>query len=85
MEVLGRDTVREAYRVAIDLDGDRVVGLIPEVVMASRLPLTGGHGHAQAYDWISRHTSQIEDTLKTPATGAGTIRPPFDTVVLAEE
>jgi len=85
MEVLGRDPVREAYRVAADVGGQRVVGLIPETVMACGVPLTGGRGHGLAYDWIARHTRQIEETLTTLATGAGQIRPPFDTVVLAEE
>jgi hypothetical protein len=84
MEVLGRDAANEAYRIAIDHGGRRVVGLLPEAVMA-RGPLVGGHGHATAYDWIARHRREIETTLKTLADGTGRPKAPFDAMVLAEE
>jgi len=85
VEVLGRDPVAEAYRVAAVVDGRRVVGLLPERLISAGLPLTGGHGHQTAYEWIARHTGKIEETLKTLATGRGRVKAPFDAVVLVEE
>jgi hypothetical protein len=84
MEVLGRDAAKGAYRVAIEHGGRRVIGLLPEAVIARRT-LTGGHGHATAYDWIARHEREIETTLKTMADGTGRPKAPFDAMVLAEE
>ena len=84
MEVLGRDAAKGAYRVSIDYGGQRVVGLLPEAIMA-RGPLTGGQGHATAYDWIARHEREIETTLKTLADGTGRPKAPFDAMVLTEE
>ena len=83
MEVLGRDAVREGYRVALDGDG-RLVGLVPEALIAAGGRLTGGHGHRTAYDWLSAHVRDIEDTLRTRAAG-GRPKPPFDRIVLEEE
>ncbi len=64
MEVLGRDSAREAYRVAIGGPDARITGLIPDRVISRTLQLTGGRGHQTAYDWIARHAHDIEDTLK---------------------
>ncbi len=60
MEVLGRDSAREAYRVT----SNGVTGLIPDRVISRTMELTGGRGHQTAYDWIARHSNDIEDTLK---------------------
>ena len=60
MEILGRDSVREAYRVA----ANGVTGLIPDHVISSDMKLTGGRGHQTAYEWLARHSKDIEDTLK---------------------
>ena len=84
MEVLGRDAANEAYRVAINHGGRRVVGLLPEAIMA-RGPLTGGHGHATAYDWIARHRREIETTLKTLADETGRPSAPFNAIVLESD
>jgi hypothetical protein len=83
MEVLGRDAAREGYRVATGGDG-RLVGLVPETLIAEGVRLTGGHGHRTAYDWLARHAREIEDTLRTRAAG-GRPKPPFDRIVLEEE
>jgi len=79
MEVLGRDGAAEAYRVA----HDGIVGLLPEALIADH-SLTGGHGHATAYDWIARHAHEIETTLKTLRDG-GRPDAPFDRMALVEE
>jgi hypothetical protein len=84
MEVLGRDSAREAIRVAVSRSGGRIVGLVPEALIASGVPLTGGHGHRTAYDWLAAHAREIEDTLRTRAAG-GCPRAPFDRIVLEEE
>ena len=83
MEVLGRDAAREAYRVATGEAG-RLVGLVPDGLIAEGVRLTGGHGHRTAYDWLAAHAREIEDTLRTRADG-GQPRAPFDRIVLEEE
>lgn len=85
MDVLGRDNAREAYRIAAGGAEGRVVGLLPEAVIASGMRLTGGHGHRTAYDWIARHAQEIETTLRVLSGGEGRIRPPFDRMVLEGE
>lgn len=85
MDVLGRDSVREAYRVAIGGADNRIVGLIPDAVISERIKLTGGRGHQTAYDWIARNTREIETTLKALRSGHGRIRAPFDRMELEEE
>jgi hypothetical protein len=84
MEVLGRDSAREAIRVAVGNPGDRIVALVPEALIAQGVRLTGGHGHRTAYDWLAAHAQEIEDTLRTRAAG-GRPRAPFDRIVLEEE
>ena len=83
MQVLGRDSAREAYRVATDGPEGRIVGLLPEAVIGQGL-LTGGHGHQTAYEWIARHADQIDRTLKALRSG-GTVPRPFDRMELVEE
>jgi hypothetical protein len=85
MEVLGRDNARGAYRVAVDAPGGQIVGLVPESAMSANGPLTGGHGHATAYDWLARHAGGIEQTLRTLAAGGRVTRGPFSGVVLDRE
>jgi hypothetical protein len=85
MDVLGRDRSREAYRIATGEAEGRVVGLLPEAVIASGMALTGGRGHQTAYDWIARNAVEIETTLRALRDGRGRIRPPFDRMVLEGE
>ncbi len=85
MEVLGRDSTREAYRVAIDGPKGRLVGLVPEALIAEGARLTGGHGHRTAYDWLAAHAREIEKTLGILADPQGKPKAPFDRVVLEEE
>jgi hypothetical protein len=80
IEVLGRDAAREGYRVAT---GGRIV-LVPDALVAEGVRLTGGHGHRTAYDWLAAHAREIEDTLRTRASG-GQPKPPYDRIVLEEE
>jgi hypothetical protein len=84
MEVLGRDSAREAIRVAVSGPGGRIVALVPEALITDAARLTGGHGHRTAYDWLAHHAREIEDTLRTRA-AVGRPRAPFDRIVLEEE
>jgi hypothetical protein len=83
MDVLGRDPVLEGYRVATGGDV-RLVGLVPEVLIAEGARLTGGHGHRTAYDWLAAHAREIEDTLRTRAVG-GCPKAPYDRIFLEKE
>ena len=80
MEVLGRDSAREAYRIA----SGGTVALLPDAVIAADRRLTGGRGHQTAHDWIARHARAIEDALKTLREG-GRPAAPFDRMELLEE
>ncbi len=84
MDVLGRDALREGYRIAIDAPDRRLVALVPDALIAAGAGLTGGHGHRTAYDWLAAHAREIEDTLRTRAAG-GRPTAPFDRIVLEEE
>ncbi len=87
MEVLGRDARVEAYRVAVEASagtGGRLLGLVPDALIAEGTSLSGGHGHRTAYEWLARHAREIEVTLRIRAAG-GMPRAPFDRVVLKEE
>ncbi len=81
MDVLGRDSAREAYRVAIGGPGSRVTGFVPDRVISDRMALTGGRGHQTAYDWIARHEAQIADALNALRAGRRP-KPPFDRIEL---
>ena len=85
MEVLGRDSIREGYRVAAEIGGTRVTGLVPDTLISDRIRLTGGRGHQTAYDWLARHERQILNTLTTLHTGTGRISAPYDRVTLERE
>ncbi len=80
MEVLGRDAVREGYRIRVR----GAVALLPDAVISTGMTLTGGHGHATAYDWIARHAGEIETAIDALARG-GPARPPFETMELETE
>lgn len=83
MDVLGHDTMHNAYRVAADFDGNRIIGLIPDATIADGMALTGGRGHQTAYDWIARNQHKIEKTLMCLATGSA--KAPIPAMVLVEE
>lgn len=80
MEVLGRDARRECYRIR----ARDTVALLPDAVISTRMTLSGGHGHATAYDWIARHAGEIETAIDALARGAPA-RPPFETMELESE
>jgi hypothetical protein len=85
MEVLGRDSIRGAYRVAVDTPEGRLIGLVPDATISAAGLLTGGHGHATAYEWLARHSNGIKRTLRTLQAGGRITRAPFDRVLLERE
>ena len=80
MEVLGRDPMREGYRVK----ARGAVAVVPDVVISRHGALTGGRGHQTAYDWIARNAAAIETAMDTLARGEAA-RPPFDMLELEIE
>ncbi len=77
IEVLGRDSMAECYRVKVGAH----VARIPDTVISSAMQLTGGRGHQTAYEWIARHSGEIETAIA--ALGAGhSARAPFDRLEL---
>jgi len=83
MEVHGRDSAREAYRVSIVASGERIIGLVPETLIDDR-PVLGGPRHQGAHEWFAHHRADIEAALCAKRAGL-TVRAPFDRVTLAED
>ncbi len=82
MDVQGRDAVRAAYRVGIEVGGARIEGFVPESLMDA--PILGASRHQHAYQWLARHRTRIEAALRAKREGRS-VRAPFDRVTLAEE
>lgn len=78
MEIMGRDIETESYRIAIDVDGRRVVAHVPERLFSD-------HGerpsHQAAYEGIAGQRARIETAITQLAQGA-TPKPPYDTITL---
>ena len=83
--MLGRDRAKEAYRVATAGPDGRIVGLIPDTIISRSMPLTGGRGHQTAYEWLAKHSKDIETALYTLHAGQKTPRAPFDRMTLEED
>lgn len=77
IEVLGRDSSREATRVAVG----GAVALLPDAMISTGQRLTGGHGHQTAYEYIARHAREIEEAMAALQRG-DRVRPPFDMIEL---
>ena len=83
MEILGRDTTLEAYRVATGAGEDRVVAVVPEHIMAAEI--AKGPRHQGAYEWLARHNRQIEAAIAALIEGSERVKPPFDALTLVKE
>jgi len=77
MEVLGRDSARECYRVKVG----GTVARLPDAAISAEMALTGGRGHQTAYDFIARHAREIETAVSALRRGTAP-RPPFETMEL---
>ncbi|AKO97268.1 hypothetical protein MALG_02100 [Marinovum algicola DG 898] len=80
MEVHGRDIETECYRVTHEVDGQKVMALVPER-LAADLRLAGRPSHQDAYVWMAGHKQEIETAITRLARGE-TPKPPFDTITL---
>jgi hypothetical protein len=81
MEVIGKTADASAYRVAIDIGGDRVVALVPDALLSAEHGQDAKVSHGAAYDWIATQARDLERAIETLAKG-GTPRPPFDQITL---
>ncbi len=73
-----------AYRVAVTVNGEKVVGLVPDDVISNTMRLTGGAGHQRAYEWIADRAAGLERAIAAKHRG-DRVRAPFDRIVLSEE
>lgn len=85
MEIMGRDIATESYRIAIDVDGARVVALVPERLAADGWRPGGRPSHQQAYEWIAAHRPRIEQAIAALARTGTVTRAPYDQITLLEE
>ena len=74
MEVHGRDIETECYRVTHEVDGQKVMALVPERLAARP-------SHQDAYVWMAGHKQEIETAITRLARGQRP-KPPFDTITL---
>ena len=82
MEIMGRDIWHESYRVAVEVDGARVVAFVPERLFATRAGERPSH--QSAYEGIAAAKAAIETSIADLAQGRPP-RAPYDQIVLAEE
>jgi hypothetical protein len=83
MEVLGRDRMREAYRVRALIGGQDVEGWVPEALWAAVVRADGPR-HQGAYEWLARHRADVTAALAARLRGRAP-RPPYDVIDLSEE
>lgn len=82
IDVLGRDTGREAYRVRIVEAGRVIDGYVPERLIGDRI--ADGPRHQDAYEWIARNARSVRSALLARADGCP-VRAPYSAIFLAEE
>jgi len=82
MEILGRDTWHESYRIAVEVDGARVIAHVPERLFAGRSGMRPSH--QQAYEGIAAKKAAIETSIADLARGRP-VRAPYDQILLAED
>ena len=84
MDVLGLDRATECYRVAIDVDGEKVVALVPER-LAADLKIGARPSHQAAYVWMAGYEEKIEKAITQLVHGTRRPRAPFDQITLVKE
>jgi len=81
MDVLGKDTQAQAYRVALDLGGGRVVALVSDTLLSAQYGQDAKVSHQLAYEWIATQRHALETAIKTLVKGAAPLAP-FDQITL---
>jgi len=82
---MGRDIATESYRIAVEVDGARVVALVPERLAADDWRPGERPSHQRAYEWIAAHRARIETAIASLARNARPPRAPYDQITLLEE
>ena len=85
MEILGKDTYGEAYRVSVEIDGTKREALVTDALLSADY----GRGdakvsHGEAYEWIAAHQHDLTDAIRALLAGK-TPRAPFQALALAKE
>ncbi len=83
MEVLGRDRMREAYKVRVDLDGRTIEAWVPESLMAADIRPDGPR-HQGAYEWLAAHRNAVRRALSDLSRGVSPAAP-YHLIDLPEE
>ena len=84
MEVLGLDRTTECYRVAVDVDGTKVVAWVPER-LAVDLKIGARPSHQAAYIWMAGYEDKIKKAITHLVHGKRRARAPFDQITLVKE
>ncbi|GGH25973.1 hypothetical protein SAMN05444007_103150 [Cribrihabitans marinus] len=82
MEILGRDSWLESYRIAVEVDGVRVIAHVPERLFADRPGQRPSH--QAAYEGIAARKAAIETSIADLVRGRP-LRAPYDQILLAED
>ncbi|MEM9250510.1 MAG: hypothetical protein AAGB05_17690 [Pseudomonadota bacterium] len=83
LQVHGRDTEHDSYRVSLAFGERQILGLVPESLIGAPTGL-GAPRHQHAYEWLADNRARIEAALRAKSEGRS-VRAPFDRVELAEE
>ncbi len=75
MRVLGKTRSEEAYRIAIDLDGDEVIALLPDALLSAEYGQTGKVSHQAAYEWIEAQAHGLRRAITALAGGTAPAAP----------
>jgi hypothetical protein len=81
MEVIGKTTDATAYRVALDLGGQRVVAHVPDTLLSAEYGQDAKVSHTAAYEWIATQHHDLARAIETLVKG-GIPRAPFDQITL---
>ena len=84
MEILGKDTLAEAYRVAVEIGGAMHEALVTDALLSSEYGRDTKVSHTEAYEWIAAHQHDLTDAIRALLAG-NTPRAPFQALALAEE
>lgn len=85
MEVHGIDMTREAYRISVPIEGQKVMGYVPEGLVKEMLGIARRPGHEEVYTWLAQHRVAVEKALKKRHSGTGAPKAPFDRITLAKD
>ena len=83
MDVLRRDSTRDAYLIRFHGEQGELHGWVPEELVADGLRPERHPSHEQAYSWLASNAYRIEQAMVATADGV-VVKKPFDRITLAE-